>query len=86
MAALGLGATELDDGGGEGEWCSGEGWCEEEPLDRVDRDTRLKEIMQTVHDDGHEGVQRTLHRLRRDFHFPNMRKLVQDLVRSCVVC
>ena len=49
-------------------------------------DTRLKEIMQTVHDDGHEGVQRTLHRLRRDFHFPNMRKLVQDLVRSCVVC
>ena len=39
-----------------------------------------------VHEDGHEGVQRTLHRLRRDFHFPNMKQLVQDLVRTCVVC
>ena len=36
----------------------------------------LQEIIATVHDDGHEGVQRTLHRLRRDFHFPNMRRLV----------
>jgi hypothetical protein len=26
----------------------------------------------TVHNDGHEGVQRTLHRLHRDFHFPAM--------------
>ena len=52
MAALGLGATELDDGGGEGERRGGKGWCEEEPLDRVDRDTRLKEIMQTVHATG----------------------------------
>ncbi|WVZ81757.1 hypothetical protein U9M48_029099 [Paspalum notatum var. saurae] len=32
--------------------------------------------------DGHEGVQRTLHRLRRDFHFPNMKQLVQDVVRT----
>jgi len=46
----------------------------------------VQEIMVAVHEDGHEGVQRTLHRLRRDFHFPNMRQLVQDLVRSCVTC
>ena len=42
--------------------------------------------MVVMHEDGHEGVQCTLHRLRRDFHFPNMRQLVQDLVRSCVTC
>jgi hypothetical protein len=44
------------------------------------------EIMAAVHKDGHEGVQRTLRRLRRDFHFPNMKQLVQDLVRACSTC
>ena len=46
----------------------------------------LQEIMQAVHEEGHEGVQRTLHRLRRDFHFPDMKRLVQDFVKGCVVC
>jgi hypothetical protein len=46
----------------------------------------VQEIMGAVHEDGHEGVQRTLTRLRRDFHFPNMKQLVQDWVRTCVVC
>ena len=42
--------------------------------------------MAAVHDDGHEGIHRTLHRLHRDFHFPNMRHLVQDFVRACPTC
>jgi hypothetical protein len=46
----------------------------------------LQELLAAIHEDGHEGVQRTLHRLRRDFHFPNMRQLVQDFVRACSVC
>jgi hypothetical protein len=46
----------------------------------------LQEILAAVHNDGHEGVHRTLHRLRRDFHFPNMRRLVQDFVRACATC
>jgi len=46
----------------------------------------LQEITQAVHEEGHEGVQRTLHRLRRDFHFLDMKRLVQELVRVCVVC
>jgi hypothetical protein len=46
----------------------------------------LQEIMEAVHEDGHEGVHRTLHRLRRDFHFPNMRHLVQEFMRSCPTC
>ncbi|XP_066373207.1 uncharacterized protein [Miscanthus floridulus] len=46
----------------------------------------LPEIMAAVHEDGHEGVQCTLHRLHRDFHFPDMRRLVQDFVRACATC
>jgi len=44
----------------------------------------LQEILAAVHNDGHEGIHRTLHRLRQDFHFPNMRRLVQDFVKACV--
>jgi hypothetical protein len=46
----------------------------------------LQELLAAVHEDGHEGVQRTLHRLRRDFHFPDMRCVVQDFVRACATC
>jgi hypothetical protein len=46
----------------------------------------LQEIMGAIHEDSHEGVQRTLHRLRRDFHFPNMKQRVQDTVRTCAEC
>jgi hypothetical protein len=46
----------------------------------------LQEILAAVHYDDHEGIHRTLHRLRRDFHFPNMRRLVQDFVKACVTC
>jgi hypothetical protein len=46
----------------------------------------LQEVLSAVHNDGHEGVQRTLHRLRRDFHSPNLRTTVQDFIRSCSVC
>jgi len=46
----------------------------------------LHEVLAAVHADGHEGVQRTLHRLRRDFHFPDMRRVVQDFVRACDTC
>jgi hypothetical protein len=37
----------------------------------------IQGIMVAVHGDEHEVVQRTLHRLRRDFHFPNMQQLVK---------
>jgi transposase InsO family protein len=46
----------------------------------------LQEILATLHNDGHEGIHHTLHRLRRDFHFPNTRRLVQDFVKACVTC
>jgi len=46
----------------------------------------LPELVAAVHEDGHEGVQRTLHRIRRDFHSPHLRRVVQDFVRACSTC
>jgi len=43
-------------------------------------------ILELVHGTGHEGVHKTLHRLRADFHLPNDRVVVQDFVRACSVC
>ena len=39
-----------------------------------------------VHSAGHEGVQKTLHRLHADFYIPGDRARVRDWVRSCVRC
>ena len=36
----------------------------------------LHELMAYIHNDGHGGIQRTLHRLRRDFHTPNLCSVV----------
>jgi hypothetical protein len=36
----------------------------------------LQEIVAMVHNDGHEGVHRTLHRHQRDFHFSAMCRIV----------
>lgn len=44
------------------------------------------ELLEVVHGEDHEGVQRTLHQLHRDFHFPNMKQVVQDFVRTCATC
>jgi hypothetical protein len=46
----------------------------------------LQELLAAIHEEGREGVQRTMHRLRRDFHFPNMKQVVQDYVRACATC
>jgi hypothetical protein len=39
-----------------------------------------------AHSAGHEGVQKTLRRLRADFYIPGDWALVRDWVRSCVTC
>jgi len=46
----------------------------------------LPSILDAVHGVGHEGVHKTLHRLRADFHVPNDRVVVQDFVRACTTC
>ena len=46
----------------------------------------LSSILSATHNDNHEGVQRTLHRLRRDIHVASGRNAIQDFIRACVVC
>lgn len=45
----------------------------------------LHGILTAVHAQ-HEGVSKTLHRLRADFHIPQDHQAVQDFVRACVTC
>nr|AAL82656.1 retrotransposon protein, putative, unclassified [Oryza sativa Japonica Group]AAM18147.1 Putative gag-pol polyprotein [Oryza sativa Japonica Group] len=43
-------------------------------------------VVAAAHDDGHEGIQKTLHRLRRDFHTPDDRRVVHDHIQGCLTC
>ena len=51
-----------------------------------DVDELRRQALQLAHGAGHEGVQKTLHRLRADFHIPGDRSFVQDWVRSGTTC
>jgi hypothetical protein len=43
-------------------------------------------VLLLAHSAGHEGVQKTLHRLRVDFYIPRDRALVHDWVHTCTTC
>jgi hypothetical protein len=43
-----------------------------------DHDDLRHQALQLAHSAGHEGVQKTLHRLRSDFYIPGDRTLVKD--------
>ncbi|KAK1661786.1 hypothetical protein QYE76_049945 [Lolium multiflorum] len=51
-----------------------------------DHDDLRHQVLLMAHSAGHEGIQKTLHRLRADFYIPGDRTLVRDWVRSCVTC
>jgi len=44
------------------------------------------QLLAAAHGVGHEGVQKTLHRLRSSFYNPHANRLVRDFVKSCEVC
>jgi hypothetical protein len=46
----------------------------------------LQVVLQLAHTNGHEGVQKTLQRLRHDFVVDHDRRVVGDFVRTCSVC
>lgn len=46
----------------------------------------LQLVLSLAHGSGHEGVHKTLHRLRADFHIPHTRAMVQIFVQACAVC
>lgn len=45
----------------------------------------MAEVLAAAHDSHHEGIQKSLHRLRRDFHLPRARVVLQDYIRACEV-
>ena len=46
----------------------------------------LPVVLELAHTAGHEGTQKTLHRLRQDFVIDHDRRLVRDFVNSCLTC
>jgi hypothetical protein len=46
----------------------------------------LQAILDNAHGSGHEGTEKTLHRVHVDFHIPGDRALVCEFVCACVVC
>jgi hypothetical protein len=46
----------------------------------------LSRILETEHGVGHKGVEKTLHRLRVDFHIPGTRRAILDFVKACATC
>jgi hypothetical protein len=45
----------------------------------------LQSILVHAHGVGHEGTEKTLHRLRADFHIPGARGLVREFVHACEI-
>lgn len=46
----------------------------------------LPTVLQLAHTKGHEGIQKTLQRLRLDFFIDNDHRVVRDFVRACATC
>jgi hypothetical protein len=46
----------------------------------------LSVILTATHGMGHEGTEKTLHRLRRDFFVPGAAAAVKEHVQACVIC
>jgi hypothetical protein len=46
----------------------------------------LPGLLAHAHECGHEGIEKTLHWLRADFHVPSARALVRDFVSACTTC
>lgn len=44
------------------------------------------QLLTTVHGVGHEGAQKTLHRLRASFYNPHASHLIRDYVKGCDIC
>ena len=46
----------------------------------------VSNLLELAHSMGHEGIQKTLHRLRSDFHIQGDCRLVMDFIRNCEIC
>jgi hypothetical protein len=51
-----------------------------------DDSTLWPRLLEHAHTMGHEGGEKTLHRLRSSFYSPSARRRIRDYVHSCAVC
>jgi hypothetical protein len=51
-----------------------------------DESTLWPAVLEHAHTTGHEGSEKTLHRLHDAFYSPHARQRVRDFVRSCTTC
>lgn len=53
---------------------------------RVATSSSIRTIMNAIHNQGHEGYQKTLFSIAQDFYWPRMKKQIKEFVRACNVC
>ncbi|KAL4579110.1 hypothetical protein LXL04_015245 [Taraxacum kok-saghyz] len=46
----------------------------------------VDEVVSTVHNSAHEGVQKTMERIRSDFYWRGWKSTIQAFIKECVVC
>lgn len=46
----------------------------------------MVDVLVAAHDESHERIRKSHHRLRRDFHLPNASVAIQDYICACMVC
>ena len=78
---------QLTDGTLDAPWAARDGFLiHGKRLYVPDVDDLRHQVVSLAHSAGHEGIQKTLVRLRADFYIPGDRRLVHDFVRSCDTC
>jgi hypothetical protein len=79
--------TEVADGGCGDDWRIVDGLITVKGKDFVPHDSVfIADILAHAYGAGHEGIEKTWHRLRLDFHVPGARTAVRDFVCACLVC
>ncbi|KAL8113758.1 hypothetical protein AgCh_020885 [Apium graveolens] len=46
----------------------------------------IQVVISALHNQGHEGYQKTLFRIASDFYWSGMKKNIQDFIRCCAIC
>jgi len=78
---------EIHDGFADTVWSEADGFVLHQGRIYVPASSSLwPQLLDHAHGTGHEGVQKTLQRLRSYFYCPQAAKLVRDYIQGCLVC
>jgi len=78
---------EIRDGAADAGWTEADGFVMHQERIYVPASSSLwPQLLDHAHDIGHEGIQKTLARLRSSFYCLQAARLVCDYIRGCLVC